>query len=99
MNLLALIPGRDWLYIGAFLVLLVGGIGFVHHEREIGAARVEKVRQAETAQRAAVATAWAASSSSETQRRQAAQKESDHEADRFTALADAGHVDAVSALA
>lgn len=98
MNLLALLPGRDWLYICAFMVLLGGGIGFVHHEREVGAARVEKVRQAETAQRAAVAAAWAASSASETQRRQAAQKESDHEADRFTALADASHAHAVSAL-
>lgn len=98
MNLLALLPGRDWLYIGAFMVLLVGGIGFVHHERDVGAARVEKVRQAENTQRIAVAAAWAASSASETQRREAAQKESDHEADRFTALADAGHAHAVSAL-
>jgi len=98
LALLRLVPARDWLYIAAFTVLLVGGIAFVRHEREIGAARVEQLRQAETTQRAAVAAAWAASSATETQRRQAAQKESDHEADRFTALAYAGHADAVSAL-
>jgi hypothetical protein len=98
MNFLALIPIKDWLYLAAITALLAGAALFVHHERSIGAARVEKVRQAETAQRAAVASAWAASSASETQRRQAAQQESDHEADRFTALADAGHARAVSAL-
>ena len=98
LALFGLLPGRDWLYIAAFSVLLIGGIGFVHHEREVGAARVEKVRQAENARRSAVAAAWAASSATETQRREKAQKESDHEADRFTALADAGHAHAVSAL-
>ena len=99
MNLLTLLPARDWLYICAFLVLLGGGVGFVRHEREIGAARVEQIMKAQTEQREAVAAAWAASAVSETQRRQMAQKESDHEADKFQALADAGHADAVSALA
>ena len=75
MNLLALIPGRDWLYICAFMVLLGGGIGFVRHEREIGAARVEEVRQAEHARAAAVAASAIETNQAETNRRIAASQE------------------------
>lgn len=78
MNFLALLPGRDWLYIGAFTVLLVGGIGFVRHERAIGAARVEEVRQAEHAQAQAVAASAIADSQAETNRRIAASQEIVH---------------------
>lgn len=98
MNFLAFIPLRDWLYAGAFAVLAIGFGLFVHHERQVGRNEVEQVRQAENAKRAAVAAAWAASAATENQRRVTAQKDSDHEADRFTALADAGHAHAVSAL-
>ncbi len=75
MNLLALLPGRDWLYIGAFTVLLVGGIGFVRHERAIGAARVEAVRQAEHARAAAVAASAIEANQAESNRRIAATQE------------------------
>jgi hypothetical protein len=78
MNLLALLPGRDWLYICAFMVLLGGGIGFVHHEREIGTARVEQVRVAEHAQAQAVAASAIATNQAETNRRSAATKETIH---------------------
>jgi len=75
VNLLALIPGRDWLYICAFMVLLGGGIGFIHHEREIGAERVEAVRQAEHARAAAVAASAIEANQAETNRRIAASQE------------------------
>jgi hypothetical protein len=78
MNLLALLPGRDWLYICAFMVLLGGGIGFVHHERAVGAARVEAVRAAEHAQAAAVAASAIATNQAETNRRIAASQEIVH---------------------
>ena len=71
MNLLALIPIRDWLYIAAIVALAGTGAALVHHEREIGAARVERVRQAEHAAAAAVAASAAASAGAETQRREA----------------------------
>lgn len=71
MNLLALIPGRDWLYICAFMVLLGGGIGFVRHEREIGA------EHEQLAVKAAAARA-AASAASESERRVAAIQEVVH---------------------
>lgn len=75
MNLLALLPGRDWLYICAFLVLLGGGVGFVRHERAEGAAKVEAVRQAEHAAAAAVSASAIATSQTETNRRIAASQE------------------------
>lgn len=70
-----MLPGRDWLYICAFLVLLGGGVGFVRHEREIGAARVEAVRQAEHARAAAVAASAIAANQAESNRRIAATQE------------------------
>jgi negative regulator of sigma E activity len=69
MSLLALLPGRDWLYICAFMVLLGGGIGFIHHERQIGAAKVEAVLRAEHAQAAAVAASAIAANQAKTDRR------------------------------
>lgn len=36
-----LIPLKDWLYIGAIVALLAGFGLFVHHERQIGAQKVE----------------------------------------------------------
>lgn len=91
LALLRLLPLRDWAYFGGLLAI-AGFIGWaVHHERAVGAAKVEAVRQAEHAQAAAVAASAAASAAIESARRLAAQKESDHEADRFRAqaLADA----------
>ena len=78
MMLLGLLPARDWLYICAFMVLLGGGIGFVHHEREIGAAKVEAVRTAEHAAQAAVAASAIATNQAETNRRIAATMEIIH---------------------
>ena len=78
MMLLGLLPARDWLYIVAFMVLLGGGIGFVHHEREIGAAKVESVRTAEHAAQAAVAASAIATNQAETNRRIAATQEIVH---------------------
>lgn len=78
MNPLELVPGRDWLYICAFMVLLGGGVGFVRHERAIGAARVEQVRAQEHAQAAAVAAAAIAAGQAESNRRLAATQETIH---------------------
>jgi len=75
MMLFGLLPARDWLYIVAFMVLLGGGIGFVHHEREVGAAKVEAVRTAEHAAQAAAAASAIAANQSETNRRIAATME------------------------
>jgi hypothetical protein len=97
IGLFALLPGRDWLYITAFMVLLGGGIGFVHHEREIGAARVEAVRKAEHDQMAAVAASAAASAATETARRQAAFQETAHAIEVQTARVAADAASAVAA--
>jgi hypothetical protein len=67
----ALIPLRDWLWAAVVAALLAGGALFVHHERDIGAARVEAVRQTEHAAAAAVAASAVASAAAESQRREA----------------------------
>ena len=41
MGILALIPGRDWLYLGIIVAVIAGFGVFVHHERQIGAQRIE----------------------------------------------------------
>lgn len=47
--LLALIPGKDWLYGGIIVALLVGFGWYTHRERSIGAANEVKVVQAASA--------------------------------------------------
>lgn len=90
-------PLKDWLYFAAALAI-AGFVAFaVHHERSVGAAKVEAVRQAENAQRAAVAAAATASAAIETARRESAQAEVSHEADRFNAVASAAAHDAAAA--
>ena len=39
MNPLALLPIRDWLYVGAIVSLLIAFGIYTHHERSVGAAR------------------------------------------------------------
>lgn len=54
--LLALIPGKDWLYCGAIAALLVGFGVYTHHERSLGAAaEVKVVQQASAKVQAAAA--------------------------------------------
>jgi tRNA A37 N6-isopentenylltransferase MiaA len=60
------------------MVLLGGGIGFVRHEREIGAARYEAQLKHEKQAVKAVGAAAAASAASETERRVAAIQEVVH---------------------
>jgi hypothetical protein len=69
VSLLALIPARIYEY--ALIVLACGlmAFGFIHHERQIGAAKVEAVRQAEHAQAAAVAASAIAANQAKTDRR------------------------------
>lgn len=69
---LGLIPARDWLYLIAIAALLAAAALFVSHERTVGAAKVEAVRQAEHASMAAVAASASASAAAETNRRQGA---------------------------
>lgn len=71
MNLLALIPARVYEYALIVLACALIGWGFIAHERELGAARVEAVRQAEHAAAAAVAASAVASAAAESQRREA----------------------------
>jgi Protein of unknown function (DUF2514) len=75
MSLLALIPARVWEY----LILIIGcaliAVGLIHHEREIGAARVEAVRQLEHARAAAVAASAIEANQAESNRRIAATQE------------------------
>lgn len=47
--LLALIPGKDWLYGGIIVALLIGFGWYTHRERSIGAANEVKVVQAASA--------------------------------------------------
>ena len=72
MPFLAMIPAR--LYEYALIVIACGLIafGFIHHERQIGAAKVETVRQAEHAAQAAVAASAIAANLAKTNRREAA---------------------------
>lgn len=62
MNPFALIPLRDWLYLGAIAMLLAGAALFVHHERSVGAQREHDAVSA-------AAVAATASAASETNRR------------------------------
>lgn len=73
MGFLSFLPARDWLYICAFMVLLGGGIGFIHHEREVGAANVRDAV-------AKAAAAQAANAAGETARRQSATQGIVHDA-------------------
>lgn len=41
MSFLSLIPFKDWLYGGIIMALLIGFGVFVHHERNVGAAKIE----------------------------------------------------------
>jgi hypothetical protein len=78
MNLLAFISGRVWAEIIAAIGIGCIAWGFIHHEREIGAARAQAQLQHErqaVQQAAAKATAAAAS---ETQRREVAIQEVVH---------------------
>lgn len=43
--LLKLVPIKDWLYGGAIIAILLSGIGFIHHERAVGAAAVQAADQ------------------------------------------------------
>ena len=56
LTLLKLVPLKDWLYLGLAVLIAIAGALFVHHERELGAARAEAQLQHE---RAAVAQAGA----------------------------------------
>lgn len=87
--LLKLLPLRDWLYALAFGVLIVGGVQFVHHERELGAEHEKTAVKA-------VAAAAAASAASETERRTAQFKEIAHATE---VSASAVVADAASAVA
>ena len=60
MNPFSLLPLRDWGYIGAVFAVAALGALFVHHEREIGAAKADAQLQHE---RAAVADAGAQAAS------------------------------------
>jgi hypothetical protein len=42
MGFLSLIPFRDWLYIGAIVALIAGGVWYTAHERAIGRAQIEQ---------------------------------------------------------
>ncbi len=85
------IPLKDWLYLAALLAC-AGAVGLaVHHEREIGRAQG----------RAEVQELWDAAvredkakAAKEVQRVAVAQKEVDHEAEKFSALAAVGAVHA-----
>ena len=64
-----MIPIRDWLYLGAIAIIMIAAALFIHHERGIGEAKVEAVRQQEHAQAAAVAASAIASNAVEAERR------------------------------
>ncbi len=91
MNPFALIPLKDWLYLGACAVIAAAGWMFVHHERELGAAHAEAQLQHERAAVAEASASAAAAAASETERRAAAIQEIVHETTQQTArvLADA----------
>jgi hypothetical protein len=83
MNPLALLPLKDWLYFAgvlAFAGLVAWG---VHHERSVGAAKVEAIRQAEHAQAAAVAASAASANQAESARRIQSQAEVSRETSRL----------------
>ena len=75
MNLLALVPVRDWLYLSAIALAIAGGALFVHHERAIGAHKAEAQLQRERAAVAAVAASAAQASAQESTRRETALQE------------------------
>jgi hypothetical protein len=49
MGFLSLIPIKDWIYVGIIAALLAGFAVFVHHERALGAQRIEAADAAATA--------------------------------------------------
>ena len=85
MNPLALIPIKDWLYLGACLVIALAGWLFVHHERELGAAKAEAQLQHERAAVAEASASAAAAAASETERRESAIQEIVHATDQQAA--------------
>jgi len=72
VNLLALIPLRDWLYLGLALAVAALGALFVSHERELGAQRAEAQLQHERAAVALAGAQAASAAAAETDRRTAA---------------------------
>lgn len=96
-ELLALVPLKDWLYLMAIAAIVGCGLGFVHHERTVGATAVEAMRRVEHAQAAQVAASAISANTIETARREAAQTEVSHEADRFNAVAAVAAHDAAAA--
>lgn len=83
------IPLKDWLYLAALLAC-AGAVGLaVHHEREIG--RKEGRAEIQTKWDKAVKDDQIANAA-EVQRVTVAQKEVDHEAEKFSALAAVGAV-------
>lgn len=93
------IPLKDWLYFTAMVVIatLVGMA--VHHERGVGAAKVEAVRQAEHAQLAAIAASQVAADQAKHDRQVADQKEVSRETDRLNAASTVAAHDAADAAA
>lgn len=79
MNPLALIPLKDWLYLGLIAIVAAAGALFVHHERELGAAKAEAQLQHERAALAQASAAAASAAATETARREAALQEIVHE--------------------
>ena len=75
LTLLKLIPLRDWCWAALLALAIAAGCLFVHHERELGAARAETQLEHERAAVAAVAASAAASSAAESQRRETALQE------------------------
>ncbi len=78
MNPLALLPLRDWGYIALALAVAALGALFVHHERELGAARAQAQLQHERAEVAAASAQAASAAQAERARQEAAQLEIIH---------------------
>lgn len=95
MNPLALIPLKDWLYFAAVLAFAGFVAWGVHHERGIGYAHGAAEVQARWDK--AIKRDQAAKDA-EIKRVAVAQKEVDHEAEKFQALADVGAAHAGDAL-
>jgi hypothetical protein len=72
MNILSLLPVRDWFYIIAAIIIAGAGMMFVKHERELGAQKAETQMQHERAVLAQQAADAASAAIAETTRREKA---------------------------